>query len=167
MKITEIKTFYSYLYLENFPTSSAGWSLSISGRGFGFLISRLKQRFGVRYLSFNRKYKLGKARQILIIEQFILFTNLYSSTNLSQRISTQTIVMKPSPTMRQTPTTIPNCSNALMVCSPEIFQRVTQPEINWERKFHWGGIQSRTECCQIVVFFLSIFPPCFVSLPLI
>ena len=57
MKITEIKTFYSYLYLENFPTSSAGWSLSISGRGFGFLISRLKQRFSV---SFTEKYKLGK-----------------------------------------------------------------------------------------------------------
>ena len=58
--------------------------------------------------------------------KFLPFTNLYSSTNLSQRISTQTIVMKPIPTIRQTPTTIPNWSKALMVCSPGIFKTVKQ-----------------------------------------
>ena len=167
MKITEIKTFYSYLYLENFPTSSAGWSLSISGRGFGFLISRLKQRFGVRYLIFNRKYKLGKARQILIIEQFLLFTNLYSSTNLSQRISTQTIVMKPSPTMRQTPTTIPNWSNACVVCCPEIFPTVTFLQRKTGKESFIGAGYKVEQNVAKFLYLFAFFPPYFVSLPLI
>ena len=100
-----------YLYLENFPTNSAGWSLSTSGKGLGFFSNLLQIYENVKIIGYSASsWDTG----------LFNIPNLYSSIILSTRISIPTIAIKPSPTINATPTIMPSSRAALTVCSPEI-----------------------------------------------